>query len=581
MTRLAAFLQVTAVIATGIASLWSARLTTIVVAGPPRPAGLILSADGTSAWIAHQRPATIQMVNLDNYHVETWHSPFHSIHDLTAWGDHSMLALVDEPMTLVRLDRQQTPPKLIGRWSGIAGAHCVRASGDGQTIAVASLEQRWIRLVRADALSASDAPDWMQIDLPFSPGEVLWLTDDRHLVVADAFGGRLGIIDAVHGQLRSVREVPGHNLSGLTLSPDKLRVFFAHQSIHGGAQTSLDDVHWGGILTNVLRSIRVSDIIDPAADLLAHTIVFHLGDIGHAAGDPAGVAVRADGLLAVTLGGVSEVVHSLESELNWRRVEVGTRPRSILLTPDGERAVVLNDLDDSLSIVPLVKSEASPQTIHLSEPTELSAVERGERLFFNARLSHDGWFSCHSCHTNGHTNGQLVDNQTDGSFGTPKRVLSLRGIRDTAPYGWDGHLKTLADQVQHSVTSTMQGDKLADDQLADLVAYLETVPPWPVKDRTEENVLRGATIFQRENCVRCHSPAGYTSPETYDVGLSDQRGLRRFNPPSLRGVRHGGPYFHHGRAETLEQVLTKFRHQLQEALSPEEEQALTAFLRSL
>ena len=50
---------------------------------------------------------------------------------------------------------------------------------------------------------------------------------------------------------------------------------------------------------------------------------------------------------------------------------------------------------------------------------EPDAVARGERLFHDARLSHDGWMSCHSCHVDGHTNGLVADTLGDGSYGAP------------------------------------------------------------------------------------------------------------------------------------------------------------------
>src|SRR2546429_167098 len=81
--------------------------------------------------------------------------------------------------------------------------------------------------------------------------------------------------------------------------------------------------------------------------------------------------------------------------------------------------------------------------IPLGPQPELSLAERGELLFYDARLSHDGWFSCHSCHTDGHSNGLLNDNLGDGSFGAPKRVLSLLGVRDTGPWAWNGTMPDL------------------------------------------------------------------------------------------------------------------------------------------
>jgi cytochrome c peroxidase len=81
--------------------------------------------------------------------------------------------------------------------------------------------------------------------------------------------------------------------------------------------------------------------------------------------------------------------------------------------------------------------------------------------------------------------------------------------------------------------------------------------------------------------VACHVTPRFTSPESYDVGMVDEKGNREFNPPSLRGVSQRRPFFHDNRASTLEDVFLKHRHQLDEALDDEERVALLAFLRSL
>ena len=82
--------------------------------------------------------------------------------------------------------------------------------------------------------------------------------------------------------------------------------------------------------------------------------------------------------------------------------------------------------------------------------------------------------------------------------------------------------------------------------------------------------------------MRCHiPPLTYTSHEAHDVGFADERGLRKFNPPSLRGVGQAGPYFHDGRAATLEDVFVRYRHQLDRELPKSELADLLAFLQSL
>ena len=64
-------------------------------------------------------------------------------------------------------------------------------------------------------------------------------------------------------------------------------------------------------------------------------------------------------------------------------------------------------------------------------------------------------------------------------------------------------------------------------------------------------------------------------------GLRDEAGESHFNPPSLRGVSQGGPYFHDNRAATLEEVFTRHRHQLGGELSKPDLDALLAFLNSV
>jgi cytochrome c peroxidase len=218
---------------------------------------------------------------------------------------------------------------------------------------------------------------------------------------------------------------------------------------------------------------------------------------------------------------------------------------------------------------------------------ELSEVQRGELLFYNGRLSHDAWMSCHSCHTDGHSNGQLSDNFSDKSFGAPKRVLSLLGKAGTEPFAWNGGSRDYSEQIKKSITLTMQGDDdPAERDVSALAAYLaqlESPPPLDIAqgNREESAVARGAAVFESQNCAKCHQPPLYTTPGVYDVGLRDKQGNTHFNPPSLRGVGQRGPYFHDGSAATLREVFELHGHQLQDDLTAQQLADLVAFLRSL
>src|SRR5581483_10037739 len=139
------------------------------------------------------------------------------------------------------------------------------------------------------------------------------------------------------------------------------------------------------------------------------------------------------------------------------------------------------------------------------------------------------WMSCHSCHSDGHSNGGLADTLGDGSFGAPKRVLSLLGARDSAPYAWNGSVPDLGDQIRKSVKSTMHGRPLSEDQVQQLAAYLRTLSPPPGLavargEIHQPEVDRGRDVFRKQGCAECHVPPAYTSPKTYSVGLADEVG---------------------------------------------------------
>jgi hypothetical protein len=52
--------------------------------------------------------------------------------------------------------------------------------------------------------------------------------------------------------------VPGHNIRGLALSADGKRALITHQVLYPYADTTLNEVHWGNLLTNNLRSVPVA-----------------------------------------------------------------------------------------------------------------------------------------------------------------------------------------------------------------------------------------------------------------------------------------------------------------------------------
>lgn len=416
--------------------------------------------------------------------------------------------------------------------------------------------------------------------LGFAPHCLAVSPDGSVLLVADAFRGNLVAMSAADGKMLRAYEYAGSNIRGLAFAPTGDAFAFAQQIFSEQAMITRDAVFWGALMTNNVRRVKLATFLDPLANPLLESRLYYLGDPGHGAGDPGPLAMTEDGTLMVCLSGVDQLAISREASYSFRREATGKRPTSVALAERAGKAFIANQFDDTISVLDL-RSTTMGEPIPLGEKPTLTAANRGEALFHNARLSLDGWYSCHSCHTDGHTSGINADTLGDKTFGAPKNTPSLLGAGETGPWAWNGRFGTLEAQIDSSVKGTMQGAPLTAQQRADLVAYLQSLGPIAA-ERATADLERGKAVFAARKCANCHQAPTFTSKGVYDVGLNDGLGGNTaFNPPSLRGVRYTAPYLHDGRAKQLPEVFTIHRHQLNEALSPAELQALIAFLGSL
>ena len=97
-----------------------------------------------------------------------------------------------------------------------------------------------------------------------------------------------------------------------------------------------------------------------------------------------------------------------------------------------------------MSVVSLSNGSLELQTtIALEDPTP-SEIAVGRHLFESAKASSTGTFSCASCHIDGNTDQLLwvLDTPICDVPGCtqiqPRLTMPMRGLRDTAPYHWDG-----------------------------------------------------------------------------------------------------------------------------------------------
>lgn len=555
-----------------------------------RPVALGWLNDGLRLVVANRRSGTLSLLNTDSWSVINEFPAGKQLSDMavlpggkqlfvTDEAGHELIALrygKDALQETARLPVSPSPVELI-------------LNDDATRCYVASLWSR--RLTIVSVSTESDSNVELQIlktvALPFEPRKLLLFGDAGLLIVADAFGGQLALVETESGEVASVRDLPAHNLQGLTLNHAQDAVLITHQHLNPLARATFNDLHWGMLSNNVARPISVQRLLSPTANLLDGRGAVRLGDVGHGAADPADIALLDKGRIAIALAGTGEVAITDIAGRDMRRYKTGRRPTALLTAVDSDKVIVANTLSDSISVID-PSADPPVRDISLGPTPEPSPQTRGELLFFDAGISHDSWLSCHSCHTDGHTSGLTADTLGDGSYGAPKRIPTLLGVSQTDLWAWNGSMKELHDQIDQSIRTTLHGDPPSGEAVNDLAAYLQTLnPPPPLRPQTidkedEASLTRGQSLFHEMNCIQCHvPPVTYTTGGVFDVDLVDEVGNRKFNPPSLRGVGRRRGFFHDKRAKTLGAVFTDHQHQLDRDLGTQELKDLVRFLESL
>jgi YVTN family beta-propeller protein len=287
-----------------------------------------------------------------------------------------------------------------------------------------------------------------------------------------------------------------------------------------------------------------------------------------------------------------------------RRLETGSNPQAVVISPDGRLAYVANRLDDTLSVVDLTRLQIT-STLALGGPRELTAVRRGERLFNAAKYCFQGQFACATCHPNTHLDGLAWNLETPQLGRDRVANRTLRGIKDTAPYKWNGKNPDLATQCGPRIAKYLfRSEGFNTHELEDLVTYVNQVSLPPNRHLSPDGQLseaqeRGKAMFYRtqkndgspipvyNQCATCH-PAGshYTSRTSFDVGSANKFDtISAFDTPQLDRVYEDGPYLHNGEALTLEEIWTVFNnndtHGVTSDMGKEQLNDLIEFLKTL
>jgi cytochrome c peroxidase len=251
----------------------------------------------------------------------------------------------------------------------------------------------------------------------------------------------------------------------------------------------------------------------------------------------------------------------------------------------------------------------APHYSFAENPLKSSAIQLGKRLFNDPTLSRDSTISCGSCHQPAAAFAQadhMLSHGVAGRLG----VRNTPGLFNLAWHPllmWDGGANNLETQILAPLQNHVEMDLTAQEALDRIAANpeyrnlfrqvygtdeitlsrtLKSIAQFMailISDQSKwdqvqsgtarftETEAAGERVF-RQQCATCHQPPLFTDFSFRNNGLlagatndsgrmlitREQQDQYRFKVPSLRNLGFTAPYFHDGRAMTLDAVLQHY-----------------------
>ncbi|MCV6606860.1 MAG: cytochrome-c peroxidase [Campylobacterales bacterium] len=272
--------------------------------------------------------------------------------------------------------------------------------------------------------------------------------------------------------------------------------------------------------------------------------------------------------------------------------------------------------------------------IPLQPVYNLEKAKLGKKLFFETRLSKDNTISCGTCHNlydGGDDNLKFSFgiNGQKGSLNSPTVLNSVYNFRQF----WNGRARTLQEQAKEPIENPVEmgydltevvkvlkkdsnyekyfskaySNGVTEDNIVDAIAEFEKTlitPNSPFdkylrgeKKAITEDEKQGYLLFNTKGCISCHNGVNVGGTLYSKLGMinntdSRYKGLFEltndkedeyfFKVPTLRNIEKTAPYFHDGRAETLEEAVNIMADkQLGIHLSKKEVKQIIEFLHTL
>lgn len=225
--------------------------------------------------------------------------------------------------------------------------------------------------------------------------------------------------------------------------------------------------------------------------------------------------------------------------------------------------------------------------------------------------------SCLDCHVNGHTNAAFHLNPDTRPQENRFRIdtVSLRGMFNQQIHGSKRSLRSVEDFTQFEqrtayfdgdhIIAMKKGVHLPDrTEQVSMMAQMQNMfdfPPAPKLDvfgrldpakATQQELAGEKIFFGKGRCGECHPAPHYLDDKMHDLQLSRFYDFETISGHkdipvgsiktfTLRGIKDSPPYLHDGRLLTLEDTVEFFNVVLQTKLTPDEKDALVAFMLCL
>jgi mono/diheme cytochrome c family protein len=210
---------------------------------------------------------------------------------------------------------------------------------------------------------------------------------------------------------------------------------------------------------------------------------------------------------------------------------------------DGSSRLIMQSREPAGILVQTGNEPMSPtfKTIDLGGE---SKFDTGHELFH--RQTSAG-VSCASCHPDGTDDGHVWNFEQLG----PRRTQPLDvGLRDTAPFHWDGDMNSFGTLVEEVFNHRMGGHRQSAARTDSFANWLFELKRPAVAAPVELSVAdQGKGLFAAYACTACHSGDRLSNNATVTIWDAD------LQVPSLRRVSTRAPFMHDGRSRTLDEAV--------------------------